>query len=224
MTVIIGRLMVSLWEVHHHQKIKGDAILYARYMDDIIRNINKENIEAKLIEINNYHPSLKFTIEQENNHSLPFLNIKISRLGTSLTSIWYNKPTDTGLTMNYHATAPRRYKKSVISGLVHRIHRACSSWENFHVSLEKAKKVLEANQYPPHFYNPIIKSTLDQIMKPESETEATNEPEEEKVKEKLVFIQYRGKISEKFQESLLRIKAPSKVIFTIRKLKIVYHL
>ena len=49
---------------------------------------------------------------------------------------------------------------------------------------------------------------------------ATDKPaEEEKAKEKLVFVQYRGNISEKFAESLLRIKAPSKIIFRIKKLK-----
>ena len=43
-----------------------------------------------------------------------------------LSSAWYFKPTDTGLIMNYHALAPKRYKRSVISGFVYRIYRACS--------------------------------------------------------------------------------------------------
>ena len=35
----------------------------------------------------------------------------------------------------------------------------------------------------------------------------------------MIFIQYRGRVSDKFKEALQRIKAPSKVIFTICKLK-----
>ena len=55
------------------------------------------------------------------------------------------------LLMNFHALAPKRYKKSVVSGFVHRIFRACSSWNNFQDGLERAKSILEKNQYPPNF-------------------------------------------------------------------------
>ena len=52
------------------------------------------------------------------------------------------------LCINYHALAPEKYKKSVVSEMVHRIVRACSSWKAIHESLEKANAILEINQYP----------------------------------------------------------------------------
>ena len=134
------------WLSKYDGKVAENARLFDRYMDDIIRNIKKAEIEAKLAEINNLHPNLKFTIEREENGTIPFLDMKlIHEQDGSLSSTWYNKPTDTGLVMNFHALAPKRYKRSVVSGFVHRIHRACSSWEYFHESMEKAKKVLERN-------------------------------------------------------------------------------
>ena len=144
--------------------IKGDAKLYARYMDDILRSIKRAEVQQKLREINSYHPSLQFTIEEEEDGMLPVLDMLIIRNGTSLSSTWYSKPTDTGLLMNYHALAPRRYKRSVVAGFVYRIHRACSSWKNFHDSLLKAKCILEKNQYPPDFYEPIIEQALNKIV------------------------------------------------------------
>ena len=78
--------------------------------------------------------------------------------------------------------------------------------------------MLEANQYPPHFYNPIIKQTIEKIIHPYN-TVAEQEEQEQEKDEKLMFVQYRGKVSEKFKESLTRIKAPSKIIFTTCKLK-----
>ena len=60
-----------------------------------------------------------------------------------LTSTWYTKPTDTGLILNYHSLAPKRYKRSVVSGFVHRIYNSCSTWQNFHTSLEKAEQILK---------------------------------------------------------------------------------
>ena len=43
------------WMSQFDAKIKGDADIYFRYMDDIIRNISKQKMEDKLNEINNFH-------------------------------------------------------------------------------------------------------------------------------------------------------------------------
>ena len=122
--------------------------------------------------------------------------------------------------MNFHALAPDKYKRSVVAGMIHRIFRACSTWMLIHKSFEKAKKILESNQYPPSFYEPIFKKTLNTIItKPEDKQEETEE--EEEVEKAMIFLQYRGKLTEKFEHALKRIEAPCKVIMTLRKLKTV---
>ena len=152
------------WLSQFDEQIGGDAKLFSRYMDDTIRDIKRSKKAEKLAELNSLHPSLQFTMEEEDeNNQLAMLDMKLSNNDGQLSSTWYNKPTDTGLIMNYHSLAPKRYKRSVVSGFVYRIYRACSNWENFHTSLERAKKVLERNQYPPSFYEPIIESALNAI-------------------------------------------------------------
>lgn len=166
-------------------------------MDDIITEIKVSEIDQKLEEINSYHPSLKFTIERENNKSLPFLDMKVVRTVDKLSSTWYTKPKDTGLTMNFHTTAPIQYKRSVVTGFVHQIHNACSSWKQFQESLLKAKTVLENNQYPPHFYEPLIKKAIDKIMKKDDNDESAEEnaeEDEQPEEKKFVRIEYRGKL------------------------------
>ena len=126
-----------------------------------------------------------------------------------LTSTWYTKPTDTGLMMNFHATAPVRYKRSVVSssGLVHRIFRACSNWYNFHESLNKAKTFLENNQYHKAFYDPIISNTPTKILKKTvsvNDYDKKKEENEEEVENKIIFMAYGGKVSEKFESSSRR--------------------
>ena len=96
------------WLSKYDPIIKADARLYARYMDDILQNMKRALIDEKLSEINNLHPSLKFTIERETNGAIPFLDMKIMNDAGTLSSTWYNKPTDTGLIMNFHALAPKR--------------------------------------------------------------------------------------------------------------------
>ena len=88
-------LLANGWLSRFDSQIKGDARLFARYMDDILRSIKNFEVQQKLEEINNYHPSLKFTIERETEQTLPFLDMLILREGTSLSSLWYNKPTET---------------------------------------------------------------------------------------------------------------------------------
>jgi len=90
--------------------------------------------------------------------------MKLKRTATKLSLIWYTKPMDTGLTMNFHALAPLKYKRAVVAGLVHRIVRSCSSWLNVHENFVRAKTILENNQYQPYFYEPIIAETLRKIV------------------------------------------------------------
>ena len=186
-------------------------------MDDIRKNTKTDKIDTNLEEINVLHPALKFTIETESNGSIPFLDMLIYH-NPNGTSTWYNKKTDTGLIMNYHALAPDKYNRSVVSGMVHRIMRACSSWKFIHESLERAKKILQNNQYPPWFYDPIIKKCLHSLL---VETKIDSDDQDEQKDEILMFVQYRGKSTDKFEISLKRIKAPCKVIKTLRKLKTV---
>ena len=55
--------------------IQGDSKLYARYMDDILREIKFSQIDIKLEEINQYYQKLHFTIEREKENQIAFLDI-----------------------------------------------------------------------------------------------------------------------------------------------------
>ena len=99
--------------------------------------------------------------------------------------------------MNFQALAPKRYKRGVVSGFVHRIYRACSTWENFHTSLNKAKEILEKNQYPPPFYEEVIAKTLEKIVGPQEHNEQIDGNEEDTSGQKRysVTMQFRGSIT-----------------------------
>ena len=159
--------------------------------------------------------------------SIPFLDMKvIHEYGSGrLSSTWYSKPTDTGLILNYHGLAPKRYKRSVVSGFVHRIYRACSTWQFIHESLEKAKRILEINQYPPTFYDPIIRETLESIIRSgvKEKTEKNEEPSssQQSQRKASLIVQYRGKVTEDYARALHKAGAPCNIVMTLRKLKTV---
>ena len=111
-------------------------------------------------------------------------------------------------------------QRSVVSGFVYRIHRACSSWQNFDKSLNKAKRILEQNQYPPTFYETIIKETLNTIVTAQ-EKDSTVIPKKkpEKPGKISLMIQYRGKCTEDYARALHKAEAPCTIVMTMRKLK-----
>ena len=57
--------------------------------------------------------------------------------------------------MNFHALALKKYTRAVVSGFVYRIYTSCSTWTHFHESLQRAKVIIQTNQYPPDFYEHI---------------------------------------------------------------------
>ena len=206
-------LLANIWLYNRETTIKDNAKLFERYMDDVIRSIKIEAVDAKLKEVNSIHPNLKFTVEMEEDSQIPFLDMLLIRNDKQVESTWYCKPTDTGLLMNFHALAPKRYKRGVVNGFVHRIYRACSTWVNFDSSLKRAKSLLERNQYPADFYEPIIEKVIEKLVKPNDEAE-----EKPEILYK-VKIQYRGFHTDQFVKYLKESGAPVQVVLTIQKLK-----
>ena len=144
---------------------------------------NKDEINERLNLANSLHPNLKFTIERENDGKLSFLDMVIFNSNGSLSSGWFRKVTDTGLTLNFNSLAPTKYKKSVVTSFVYRIFRACSNWELFHKDLFEATDILSRNQYPDSFIFPNIKITIDKLVDTETDKEsdfdASSDPDSE---------------------------------------------
>ena len=198
-------------------------------MDDVLCIMPNDQIQTKLNEINSFHPALKFTCEIEKDNCISFLDMLIINDNGALSSKWFRKQTDTGLTLNFHSLAPLRYKKSVMIGFVHRIYRSCSSWAMVHKGLEEAKVILIKNQYPSELVESTFHETLTKIIKPDNTESGEKEPMSRSdnacllnVPEKdkyLFFLNYRGKVSEKFAHAVKRLNLPCRVIMTLNKTK-----
>ena len=117
------------------------------------------NIEDKVLIIFNHNSSLR--LSKIMRIEFPFWTWALF----TQEIIWVEqKKTDSSLTMNHHALARTKHKKSVVSGWVHRIFRACSSCQHFNKSLVKGKSMLVRNQYPKSFFEPIINKTICSII------------------------------------------------------------
>ncbi|UYV64666.1 ACSF2, partial [Cordylochernes scorpioides] len=84
----------------------ADIILYRRYIDDIIFICTEKQIPNILALLNNYNNNLRFTIEKEDNCTLPFLDIKIMKTDNRLQTTVYYKPTFTPNYIKFSSFCP----------------------------------------------------------------------------------------------------------------------
>ena len=143
---------------------KCGGTIYERYVDDILTSMKSEELPVLLQFVNQLHPNLKFTSEVETNNSISFLDLKLVRNLGSIEVSWYRKKTDTNVYLNFYSKCPTLYKKSVVRGAVCRLFHIASSWDVFHNNLTELQLLLEANQYPPSFYHPLVRKTLDNLI------------------------------------------------------------
>ena len=113
-------VMVDL-ETQALLKIPKNALqIYARYVDDVFALAHLHQCRVLLGHLNNYHPGLRFTMEQENDNKLPFLDILVQRDGTALHTTVYSKPTSTERYLDFTSPSPFSHKYTTAQTLLKR--------------------------------------------------------------------------------------------------------
>ena len=96
-------------------------------------------------------------MEIEENNSLSFLDIKVSRENKKFVASVYRKNTFSNIFTNFKGFTPDIYKRWLIETLHHRSFRLCSNYENFHREIETLKSIFKLSIYPHNFVNHCIK-------------------------------------------------------------------
>ena len=136
---------------------------YLRYVDGVRAVFEKkQDLLIFLSFLNNRHPNIKFTIENQIKHSIAFLDIFISGINNqNLTLQRYHKSTYTGLLLNFKSFTSCSYKISLIKCLIDRSFKVCNNWKSFHNSIENIKSNVIKNDYPPFLIDKFVKKYLD---------------------------------------------------------------
>ena len=74
--------------------------------------------------LNDLYPSLNFTMDEEKDNKLPFLDVLVEHSFAFITSI-YRKPTFTGLYLSWDAFAPKSRKVNLIQCLTFTALKIC---------------------------------------------------------------------------------------------------
>ena len=163
----LSSLLANIWLTTFDVKFQTmKTKWYFRYVDDISMTLHENDISGTLEAINCWNENLSFTHEVEDaNGCISFLDITIRHNDDdTIETSWYTKPTNNGVTLNFNAIAPNKFKRSVVISFVYRIYHACSNWKNFHESMEQARQTLLENCYPNEFITSVIHDTLEKIL------------------------------------------------------------
>ena len=115
-------------------------MFYRRYVDDTFLLFRaSSHVEKFNRYLNAQHSRIKFTVEREQNGSLPFLDVFIQKNGTGFETSTYRKPTFTGLGTKANSAVSPEYKQNFVDCLVNRARKINSNALNLGRELIKLK-------------------------------------------------------------------------------------
>ncbi|XP_017470366.1 PREDICTED: uncharacterized protein LOC108362044 [Rhagoletis zephyria] len=121
--------------------------ILTKYVDDLFGICKISHVENILTALNSFHPSIKFTMEKENNGRLPYLDTLIIRKANKIILDWYQKPTSSGRLVNFYSQHPKRVKINTAQNFIDRVINI--SHHSFHEkNYNKIRHILYQNSFP----------------------------------------------------------------------------
>ncbi|CAF4925777.1 unnamed protein product [Rotaria socialis] len=150
---IVANLALEIFETESAADIIQRSIFWMRYMDDILSVWKEdEDLEAVLKELNTRHNSLKFTLEEEEENQLSFLDLSIIRCDSCLEFKIFRKPSNNLLTINYFSSHEPQIK---LSGIISMYLRALKfvSPKYMEEEFKMIESIVKINDCPDHIVN-----------------------------------------------------------------------
>ncbi|BHF67448.1 hypothetical protein SprV_0301047400 [Sparganum proliferum] len=140
--------------VFQHNKPK----FWARHVDDTFVVIDRDQLLTFKERLNAVFPDIQFTMEEEENNQLAFLDVLVCRkdCGGLKTKV-FRKATNTMQVLNFNNNHPISHKRSCVRTLYRRVETHCSEPEDKIAELQYLRRVFKANGYPRNFVNRCIR-------------------------------------------------------------------
>ena len=122
--------------------------IWKRYVDDCIAILPNNQVTLFSNYINSIDGNIQFTCEEEVNQQLPYLDLLLHRQQNgSIKFSVFRKETHTGKYLSYNSYHHESHKRSVITSLVSRAFKLCSS-DMLEEELDYIRNGLLRNGYP----------------------------------------------------------------------------
>lgn len=146
--------VASIFMEHLEEKILNSSQLkpkcWLRYVDDVfvVWPHGRQTLDEFLEHANRQHRNIQFTMELEENNTLPFLDVLVEKRNGDIQFKVYRKPTHTDRYL--HATSHHhpKQKRGLMNTLVHRAKTICSE-NHLQSELDHLRGALIDNGYRP---------------------------------------------------------------------------
>lgn len=187
-----GLLEISL------NSLKTQPKVLFKYVDDIFAVTNKNNISNILNALNTYHNKLQFTIENEKDGRLAFLDVVVLRgQNGKLITDWYKKECSSDRILNYHSNHPYHQKINTAASFINRV-LSLSSTQYKTKNIHKIRDILHNNNFPRNIIRKLINNNQYRTT---SNVRVTEQP---KTKNKYKGLTYINGMSEKIAKVVNR--------------------
>ena len=140
--------------------------VWKRYVDDSFCIIKRNAVDSFHNTLNSIDQHISFTIEEENNNQMAFLDALVTRKDNDLIIEVYRKPTHTDRYLDFFSHHDKRHKTSTAETLLHRATNLPSTKQGKEKELIHVIDALRSNNYP--------QNVISNILKKKSSTQRTN--------------------------------------------------
>ena len=191
----LANIVMEDLEKDAHANIPFPILHYKRYIDDFFAIVRKEDTHPVLHFFNSRNPSIKFTLEEEVDRKINFLDMTVMRCGNVVKCKWYQKPISSGRYLNFLSVQPDTYKRNVVANLAQRIVRL-SDQQFLPETIKIGKKLLVENCYP----SPLIERAFKTALKKKDNKESYARTMKKIDFDKLICLPYVPYLSENLAE------------------------
>ena len=136
--------------------VQFSPLSYRRYIDDTFALFSSSDHVKKFHKsLNNRHQNMNCIYEVEQDNSLLFLDVLVTREGDKFSTSFYRKHTISGLYTNFYSFISDNYKKDLTFTLLFRV--SSIDWNKFHAEVTYLKDIFRKNSFPLHFIDYCIK-------------------------------------------------------------------
>ena len=119
----------------------------------------KDHVKKFLKYMNSCHQNIKFTIEEEHNNEIAFLDISITGGGNELQTSLFRKKTFSVVYLNLNSHLPSEHKKGLLQTLLYRAYNT-----NLRQEIVYLKSVWQKNSFPLFFIDKCVHKFLNSLF------------------------------------------------------------
>ena len=154
----------------HPQKV------WEQFLDDVYSILKRTHLENFSHHINNLYRNIRFTMEEQSNEQLAFLNTLLRRNNRKISVLVYTKLTHTDQYLHCSSHRQTSCKKSVVSSLFNRAYSIIINKDDLIKENARIKQVLKENGYQKSIISKIFKRITNNysLFQPQQQSQATD--------------------------------------------------